>query len=144
LFARKRAKGGPLAIGDYVIAHGRFSGHGRSAAWIAADVVRFEDGKLAEHWDVLQDEANEAESVSACRCSATVSRPDRAVLKIKASRRTMKLSGNTILIITYLVSPAAGSRPIKTLYVRDKCVRAMRQPAARTDARRRRSPRGSS
>ncbi|UQR63121.1 ester cyclase [Bradyrhizobium sp. C-145] len=53
-----------LAEGEYVIAHGRFSGHGRPAAWIAADVVRMEDGKLAEHWDVLQDEATEAESVS--------------------------------------------------------------------------------
>lgn len=53
-----------LAEGDYVIAHGRFSGHGRPAAWIAADVVRFEDGKLAEHWDVLQDEATEAQSAS--------------------------------------------------------------------------------
>jgi predicted SnoaL-like aldol condensation-catalyzing enzyme len=53
-----------LAEGDYVIAHGRFSGHGRPAAWIAADVVRMEDGKLAEHWDVLQDEATKAESVS--------------------------------------------------------------------------------
>jgi predicted SnoaL-like aldol condensation-catalyzing enzyme len=53
-----------VAEGDYVIAHGRFSGHGRPASWIAADVVRFEDGKLAEHWDVLQDEATQADSVS--------------------------------------------------------------------------------
>ena len=53
-----------LAEGDYVIAHGRFSGHGRPASWIAADVIRFEDGKLAEHWDVLQDEATRAESAS--------------------------------------------------------------------------------
>ena len=53
-----------LAEGDHVIAHGRFSGHGRPAAWIAADVVRFENGKLAEHWDVLQDEAIRAESAS--------------------------------------------------------------------------------
>ena len=53
-----------LAEGDYVIAHGRFSGHGRPAAWIAADVVRMEDGRLAEHWDVLQDEVTKAESVS--------------------------------------------------------------------------------
>jgi predicted SnoaL-like aldol condensation-catalyzing enzyme len=53
-----------LAEGDYVIVHGRFSGNGRPAAWIAADVVRVEDGKLAEHWDVLQDEATERESVS--------------------------------------------------------------------------------
>jgi len=53
-----------LAEGDHVIAHGRFSGFGAPAAWIAADIVRFEDGKLAEHWDVLQDEATEAQSVS--------------------------------------------------------------------------------
>ena len=53
-----------VADGDYVIAHGRFSGMGRAAAWIAADIVRIEDGKLAEHWDVLQDEATKAQSVS--------------------------------------------------------------------------------
>ena len=53
-----------VAEGDYVIAHGRFSGNGRPAAWVAADVIRFEDGLLAEHWDVLQDEATQAESVS--------------------------------------------------------------------------------
>ncbi|HEY4144590.1 nuclear transport factor 2 family protein [Pinirhizobacter sp.] len=53
-----------MAEGDYVIVHGRFSGMGRPAAWIAADVVRIEDGKLAEHWDVLQDEATPAESKS--------------------------------------------------------------------------------
>jgi predicted SnoaL-like aldol condensation-catalyzing enzyme len=53
-----------IAEGDYVIAHGRFSGMGRPVAWIAADVIRFEDGVLKEHWDVLQDEATKAESVS--------------------------------------------------------------------------------
>jgi len=53
-----------LAEGDYVITHGRFSGNGGPAALIAADVVRFEDGKLAEHWDVLQDEATKAQSKS--------------------------------------------------------------------------------
>lgn len=53
-----------VAEGDYVIAHGRFSGRGRPAAWVAADVVRFEDGLLKEHWDVLQDEATKEESVS--------------------------------------------------------------------------------
>jgi len=53
-----------LAEGDYVIVHGRFTGYGRPVAWIAADVVRIEDGHLAEHWDVLQDEATEAESKS--------------------------------------------------------------------------------
>jgi predicted SnoaL-like aldol condensation-catalyzing enzyme len=53
-----------VADGDYVIIHGRFSGHGRPAAWIAADILRIEDGVLVEHWDVLQDEATEAESKS--------------------------------------------------------------------------------
>lgn len=53
-----------VAEGDFVILHGRFTGNGRPAAWIAADVVRIEDGRLAEHWDVLQDEATEAESKS--------------------------------------------------------------------------------
>ncbi|HEX4359467.1 MAG TPA: nuclear transport factor 2 family protein [Pseudonocardia sp.] len=53
-----------VAEGDYVILHGRFSGRGDQPNWIAADVVRVEDGVLAEHWDVLQDEAGQAESVS--------------------------------------------------------------------------------
>ncbi len=47
-----------------MIAHGRFSGIGRPAAWIAADIVRIEGGMLAEHWDVLQDEVTQAESRS--------------------------------------------------------------------------------
>ncbi len=53
-----------LAEGDLVILHGRFSGNGRPVAWIAADIVRIEDGRLAEHWDVLQDEASKSESKS--------------------------------------------------------------------------------
>ena len=53
-----------VAEGEYVIVYGRFTGHGNPIASIAADVVRIEDGRLAEHWDVLQDEATEAESKS--------------------------------------------------------------------------------
>jgi predicted SnoaL-like aldol condensation-catalyzing enzyme len=53
-----------VAEGDYVIVYGRFTGDGRPVASIAADVVRVEDGRLAEHWDMLQDEATEAESKS--------------------------------------------------------------------------------
>ena len=53
-----------VAEGDYVIVHGRLSNTGRPKNWIAADVVRVADGLLAEHWDVLQDEATEAESQS--------------------------------------------------------------------------------
>ena len=50
-----------VAENDYVIVHGRFSGHGPPVAWIAADIVRIENGRLAEHWDVLQDEATKAQ-----------------------------------------------------------------------------------
>jgi predicted SnoaL-like aldol condensation-catalyzing enzyme/ketosteroid isomerase-like protein len=53
-----------LAEGDHVMLHGRFSGNGQPRALIAADVVRMEGGRLAEHWDVLQDEASAAESKS--------------------------------------------------------------------------------
>jgi predicted SnoaL-like aldol condensation-catalyzing enzyme len=53
-----------LAEGDYVMLHGRFSGHGRPRSWIAADILRMEDRRLAEHWDVLPDEATAAESKS--------------------------------------------------------------------------------
>jgi predicted SnoaL-like aldol condensation-catalyzing enzyme len=53
-----------VAEGDYVILHGRFSGNGQPAALIAADIVRIEAGRLAEYWDVLQDEATKAESKS--------------------------------------------------------------------------------
>jgi predicted SnoaL-like aldol condensation-catalyzing enzyme len=53
-----------LAEGNYVIVHGRFSGNGRPAAFVAADIVRIENGRLAEHWDVLQDEATRAQSKS--------------------------------------------------------------------------------
>lgn len=55
-----------LALADdhFVILHGRFSGHGLARNWIVSDVLRLEDGVLVEHWDVIQDEATEAESQS--------------------------------------------------------------------------------
>ncbi len=53
-----------VAEGDFVIVHGRFSGTGLPRNWIAADIVRIADGVLAEHWDVLQDEAARADSTS--------------------------------------------------------------------------------
>jgi predicted SnoaL-like aldol condensation-catalyzing enzyme len=52
-----------VADGNYVIVHGRFSGLG-GANWIAADILRIENGIFVEHWDVLQDEATEDESLS--------------------------------------------------------------------------------
>ena len=53
-----------VAEGDVVIVHGRFSGLGRPANWIAADILRIENGMLVEHWDVIQDEATRASSQS--------------------------------------------------------------------------------
>jgi predicted SnoaL-like aldol condensation-catalyzing enzyme len=53
-----------VAGGEFVIVHGRFSGLGLPRNWIAADVVRIADGVLAEHWDVIEDEANRVESKS--------------------------------------------------------------------------------
>jgi predicted SnoaL-like aldol condensation-catalyzing enzyme len=62
--ALKYEPGVIVAEGDFVIIHGRSSGNGRPRSWIAADVVRIADDVLAEHWDVLQDEATRAESKS--------------------------------------------------------------------------------
>jgi predicted SnoaL-like aldol condensation-catalyzing enzyme len=53
-----------VADGDYVILHGRFSGFGLPVNWIAADILRIENGVLIEHWDVIQDEATEEQSKS--------------------------------------------------------------------------------
>jgi predicted SnoaL-like aldol condensation-catalyzing enzyme len=53
-----------VAEGDYVMLHGRFSGIGQPAAWVVVDIVRLEDGRLAEHWDVIQDEATKEQSKS--------------------------------------------------------------------------------
>jgi len=53
-----------VAEGEFVIVHGRFSGFGSAANWIAADILRVQDGILVEHWDVIQDEATEEQSKS--------------------------------------------------------------------------------
>ena len=53
-----------IAEGDYVLLHGRFSGMGLPAAWVVVDIVRLEGGRLAEHWDVIEDEVTEAQSKS--------------------------------------------------------------------------------
>ena len=53
-----------VADGDFVIVHGRFSGFGQTVNWIAADILRIENGILVEHWDVIQDEASAEQSKS--------------------------------------------------------------------------------
>jgi predicted SnoaL-like aldol condensation-catalyzing enzyme len=53
-----------LAEGDYLMLHGRFSNIGLPANWVVVDIVRLENGQLAEHWDVIQDEATRQSSKS--------------------------------------------------------------------------------
>ena len=53
-----------MAEGDMVMLHGRFSGLGLLAKWIVLDIVRIENGLLAEHWDVIEDEATSEKSRS--------------------------------------------------------------------------------
>lgn len=60
----KYERGTIVAEGDFVIVHGRFSDFGLPVNWVAADIVRIKDGVLVEHWDVIQDEATEEQSVS--------------------------------------------------------------------------------
>jgi predicted SnoaL-like aldol condensation-catalyzing enzyme len=52
-----------VADGEFVIVHGRFSGF-QAVSWIAADILLTKNGFLAEHWDVIQDEATKEQSKS--------------------------------------------------------------------------------
>lgn len=45
-----------IAEGDHVAIHGRIRGWSDTPQ-VVVDLFRVEDGRLAEHWDVLQDEA---------------------------------------------------------------------------------------
>jgi predicted SnoaL-like aldol condensation-catalyzing enzyme len=53
-----------VAEGDMLMLHGRFSGLGLPANWIVVDIVRIENGLLAEHWDVIEDEVTGEKSAS--------------------------------------------------------------------------------
>jgi len=53
-----------VADGDFVIVHGRFSGMELPVNWIAADILRIDNGIMVEHWDVIQDEATQEQSKS--------------------------------------------------------------------------------
>jgi predicted SnoaL-like aldol condensation-catalyzing enzyme len=44
-----------VADGDFVMVHGRYLDFGPKPL-VAVDIFRVKDGKLAEHWDVLQEE----------------------------------------------------------------------------------------
>ncbi len=44
-----------VADGNLVMVHGRYTGWGPKPI-VAVDIFRVEDGKVVEHWDVLQEE----------------------------------------------------------------------------------------
>ena len=52
-----------VAQGDYVMIHGRYTGLGPKPK-VAVDIFRVENGKIVEHWDVLQEEVLAANTAS--------------------------------------------------------------------------------
>jgi predicted SnoaL-like aldol condensation-catalyzing enzyme len=52
-----------VAEGDLVMVHGRYIGFGPKPM-IAVDIFRVANGKLAEHWDVLQEEVTASATAS--------------------------------------------------------------------------------
>ena len=49
--------------GEFVMVHSRYTGLGPKPL-VAVDIFRIKDGKLAEHWDVLQEEVPAAMTAS--------------------------------------------------------------------------------
>jgi predicted SnoaL-like aldol condensation-catalyzing enzyme len=47
-----------VAAGDHVMVHGRYERPDATAV-IAVDMFRIKDGRIVEHWDVLQDEVTD-------------------------------------------------------------------------------------
>jgi predicted SnoaL-like aldol condensation-catalyzing enzyme len=52
-----------MADGDYVSIHGRYTGWGPKPM-IAVDIFRVANGKIAEHWDAMQEEVPAAQSAN--------------------------------------------------------------------------------
>jgi predicted SnoaL-like aldol condensation-catalyzing enzyme len=52
-----------VADGDLVMVHGRYTGWGPKPM-VAVDIFRVTDGKVVEHWDVMQEEVSTADTAS--------------------------------------------------------------------------------
>jgi predicted SnoaL-like aldol condensation-catalyzing enzyme len=52
-----------VADGDLVMVHGRYTGCGPKPM-VAVDIFRVSDGKVVEHWDVMQEEVSAADTAS--------------------------------------------------------------------------------
>jgi predicted SnoaL-like aldol condensation-catalyzing enzyme len=61
-----------VAEGDLVMVHGRYTGWGPKPM-VAVDIFRVADGKVVEHWDVMQEEVLVAVTASG---NAMFTRPE--------------------------------------------------------------------
>ncbi|WP_042877090.1 nuclear transport factor 2 family protein [Cupriavidus necator] len=52
-----------VAQGNYVMVHGRYTGWGPKPM-VAVDIFRVANGKVVEHWDVMQEEVPAAQSAN--------------------------------------------------------------------------------
>jgi predicted SnoaL-like aldol condensation-catalyzing enzyme len=52
-----------VADGDLVMVHGRYTGWGPKPM-VAVDIFRVRDGKVVEHWDVMQEEVSAGDTAS--------------------------------------------------------------------------------
>jgi len=52
-----------VADGELVMVHGRYTGWGPKPM-VVVDIFRVENGKVVEHWDVMQEEVPAAETAS--------------------------------------------------------------------------------
>jgi predicted SnoaL-like aldol condensation-catalyzing enzyme len=57
-----------VAEGDFVTIHGRYFGWGPKPV-VAVDIFRVANDKIAEHWDVMQEEVPAAQARTATACS---------------------------------------------------------------------------
>jgi predicted SnoaL-like aldol condensation-catalyzing enzyme len=74
-----------IAEGAYVAIHGRIRGWAPNPQ-IVVDIFRIEDGKLAEHWDVLQDEESAKGSKSGMAMFSPSEAEDQARFQASKSK----------------------------------------------------------
>jgi predicted SnoaL-like aldol condensation-catalyzing enzyme len=66
-----------IAKGDFVWVHSRYTNSATPSALIGVDIFRIDEGKLVEHWDVLQNEATRSESAGGYPMFGNTFAPER-------------------------------------------------------------------
>ena len=69
--------------------HSRISGIGQPVNWVVVDILRIENGLIAEHWDVIQDEATRESSKSGLPMFGTNFPPDDRHIRLARSHNTI-------------------------------------------------------